>query len=285
MSALPNQIATSRTRKVIVTIVAWIAGLLFALPLIWMLSGSFRQSGDIFSTVYPLNPNILIPKTFSLDNYVNLLTGQFGLSVFNSVFVTAASVIIGLVLSAMAAFGLAKVPFRGANVLFVAIVLSFLVPFDAIAVPLADLFRQWGLDNTYAGLILPGVANGFAVFALRQFFLGIPTELAEAARVDGLSWWGIFWKIYLPLSRPALIGAGFTLFLFQWGAYLWPLLVGTDASVMLGPIALSSFATAQQVDYGGIFAGAVLLTVVPFILLLIFQRHFTASIAATGSKG
>jgi len=283
--ALPHKIATTRPRKVIVTIVAWVAGILFALPLVWMLSGSFRQSGDLFSSVYPLNPYILWPKTLTLENYVNLFAGPFGRSVFNSLFVTAVSVIVGLILSAMTAFGLAKIPFRGAGVLFVAIVLSFLVPFDAIAVPLAGLFRQWGLSNTYAGLIIPGVANGFAVFALRQFFLGIPTELGEAARMDGLSWWGIFWRIYLPLSRPALIGTGFILFLFQWGAYLWPLLVGTDSSVMLAPVALSTLATQQHVDFGGTFAGAVLLTVVPLVLLLIFQRNFTASIAATGIDG
>jgi putative chitobiose transport system permease protein len=285
MSALPHRIGTTRPRRVAVAVVSWAVGILFALPLLWMLSGSFRDSGDLLSSVYPLSPAILLPRTASLDNYATLLSGPFGLSVANSLVVTAVSVVVGLLLSAMAAFAVAKIPFRGATVLFVVIVMSFLVPFDAIAVPLANLFRGWGLNNTYAGLILPGVANGFAVFALRQFFLAIPSELAEAARVDGLSWWGIFWRIYLPLSRPALIGAAFTLFLFQWGAYLWPLLIGTDSSVMLGPIALSTLATQQEVDFGAIFAGAVLLTLVPLVLLLVFQKYFTASLAATGSKG
>jgi ABC-type glycerol-3-phosphate transport system permease component len=258
---------------------------MFALPLIWMFSGSFRDKGELFDSVYPLSPALLIPQEVTLENYFNLFAGPFGQSVLNSIVVTAVSVVVGLLLSAMAAFALAKIPFRGAAVLFVVIVLSFLVPFDAIAVPLANLFREWGLSNTYAGLILPGIASGLAVFALRQFFLGIPGELAEAARVDGLGWWGIFWRIYLPLSRHALIGAGFTLFLFQWGAYLWPLLVATNKSVMLGPIALSTLATQQGVDFGAIFAGSTLLTIVPLALLLIFQRHFTASLASTGSKG
>lgn len=282
---LPNQMGTTRTRRVIVAVVAWIAGILFALPLIWMLTGSFRTSGDIFGSVYPFNPNILIPRTFTLSNYETLLTGQFGRSVLNSVLVTFVTVVVGLLLSAMAAFALAQLRFRGAAAVFAIIVLSFLVPFDAIAVPLANLFRDWGLANSYVGLILPGIANGFAIFVLRQFFLGIPAELAEAARMDGLSWWGIFWRIYLPLSKPALIGAGFTLFLFQWSAYLWPLLIATRSDVMLGPIALSNLATAQKVDFGAIFAGAILLTIVPLVLLLIFQRHFTASLASTGSKG
>jgi len=283
--ALPSKIGTTRPRRIGVTIAAWFVGLAFVLPLIWMLIGSFRDKGELFASVYPLTPSILIPSEVTLENYANLFVGPFGRSVFNSLLVTGVSVGLGLLLSAMTAFALAKIPFRGAAALFVLIVLSFLVPFDAIAVPLANLFREWGLANSYAGLILPGIANGLAVFALRQFFLGVPNELAEAARVDGLSWWGIFWRIYLPLSRPALIGAGFTLFLFQWGSYLWPLLIATNSSVMLGPIALSTLATQQSVDFGAIFAGAVFLTLVPLILLLIFQRHFTASLASTGSKG
>jgi ABC-type glycerol-3-phosphate transport system permease component len=273
------------SRQAFVTIAAWVVGIAFILPLVWMLTGSFRDKGELFASVYPLSWGILVPETLTLENYENLFAGPFGRSVFNSIFVTAVSVIVGLILSAMAAFALAKIPFRGAGVLFVAIVLSFLVPFDAIAVPLANIFREWGLANTYAGLILPGVANGLAVFALRQFFLGVPDELAEAARMDGLSWWGIFWRIYLPLSRPALIGAGFILFLFHWSAYLWPMLIATKSSVMLGPIALSTLATQQSVDFGAIFAGAVFLTLVPLILLLVFQKHFTASLASTGSKG
>jgi len=283
--SLPNKIGTTRPRRVIVAIVAWVIAILFALPLVWMLSGSFRTKGDLFSSVYPFSPNILIPRTFTLDNYASLLNGPFALSVFNSIFVTTVTVIVGLLLSSMAAFALAQMKFRGANIVFAVIVLSFLVPFDAIAVPLANVFRDWGLSNSYIGLILPGIANGFAIFVLRQFFLGIPGELAEAARMDGLSWWGIFWRIYLPLSKPALIGAGFTLFLFQWGAYLWPLLVATKPSVQLGPIALANLATSQEVNFGAIFAGAVLLTIVPLVLLLVFQRHFTASLASTGSKG
>ncbi|WP_203580238.1 carbohydrate ABC transporter permease [Microbacterium hibisci] len=282
---LPDRIGTTRPRRIAVTVVAWLVAVLFALPLLWMLAGSFRTTSDIFTSVYPFNPHIFVPRTFTLENYTRLLSGPFGVSVFNSILVTAITVLVGLLLCAMAAFALAQLKFRGAGLVFAVIVLSFLIPFDAIAVPLASLFRDWGLANSYVGLILPGIVNGFAIFVLRQFFLGIPMELSEAARMDGLSWWGVFWRIYVPLSKPALIGAGFTLFLFQWGAYLWPLLIATRPDVMLGPIALSNLATAQGVDFGAIFAGAVLLTVVPLVLLVIFQRHFTASLASTGSKG
>ena len=281
---LPNRIGTTRPRRLVVSLVAWISAAVSALPLLWMLSGSLRTGTDLFGSLYPLSLNLLIPRAFTFDNYTTLVSGEFGRSVANSLFVTAVSVIVGLIVSAMSAFALSVLRFRGAAFVFSLIVLSFLVPFDAIALPLASLFRDWHLDNTYAGLILPALANGFAIFVLRQFFLNIPTELAEAARVDGLNWWGIFWRIYIPLSKPALIGAGFTLFLFQWGAYLWPLMIGTEPDKVLGPIALSNLATQFKVDFGAIFAGAVLLTVVPLVLLLFFQRHFTASLATTGSK-
>lgn len=282
---LPNTIGTTPSRRAGVAILAWIIAILFALPLVWMLSGSFRRSAELFGSQYPLSPAILIPGEVTFDNYASLLTGEFGPSVANSVAVTAITVVVGLLICAMCAFALALMKLRGASFVFALVVLSFLVPFDAIAVPLANLFRDWNLDNTYAGLILPGLANGFAIFVLRQFFLNIPAELGEAARVDGLSWWGIFWRIYLPLSKPALIGAGFTLFLFQWGAYLWPLLIGTEPDKVLGPIALANLAGQFTIDFGAIFAGAFLLTLVPMVLLLIFQRQFTASLATTGSKG
>ena len=284
MVVLPNRIGTTRNRRVIVSVVGWTAAVLFALPLLWMLSGSLRTGTDLFGSLFPLSPRILIPQEFTLANYSTLISGEFGRSVANSLFVTIVGVVVGLFVCAMSAFALSVLRFRGASFVFALVVLSFLIPFDAIAVPLASLFRAWNLDNTYTGLILPGLANGFAIFVLRQFFLNIPGELAEAARVDGLNWWGIFWRIYLPLSKPALIGAGFTLFLFQWGAYLWPLMIGTEPNKILGPIALSNLATQFKVDFGAIFAGACLLTVVPLVLLLFFQRHFTASLAATGSK-
>ncbi len=282
---LPNVIATTRPRKIAVTAVAWLIALFFALPLLWILLGSVRESSDLFSSLYPLSADLIIPEEVTLENYVTLITGEFGPALLNSLFVTAVTVALGLVVSAMAAFALTVLDFRGASFVFALVFLSFLVPFDAIAVPLANLFRDWDLDNSYIGLILPGLGNGFAIFILRQFFLGIPKELTDAARIDGISWWGLLWRIYVPLSKPALIGAGFTLFLFQWAAYLWPLLIGTTPDKILGPIALANMSGQFEVDHGAIFAGAFLLTVVPLVLILIFQRQFTESIATTGTQG
>lgn len=265
-------------------VTAVVIGVLFALPLLWVLAGSLRPGDKVLAGLDRVSWHSLIPTDATLHNYVTLFQGDFGRAVLNSIGVAAATVLLGLALSATAAFALSVFRFRGRGLVFALILLSFMIPFDAIAIPLSDIFRDWGLQNTYAGLILPGIGNGLAIFLLRQFFLAVPRELVEAARMDGLSWWGVFTKIYVPLSRPALIGAGLTLFTFQWQSYMWPLLVGTEPDKQLGPIALGTLQGQMVVDYGQVFAAAVVLTVIPLLVLLRLQRYFTQSIAGSGLK-
>jgi putative chitobiose transport system permease protein len=260
------------------------AALLSMLPLWWAAVSALRPANEIFRYLSPLSPWTMLPRTPTPANVEALWDGPFALAMLNSAIVVVVTVAIGLVLCALAAFGLAALRFRGQAVVFAAIVASFLIPFDAIAVPLADLFRSVGLQNSYAGLILPGLGNGLAVFLLRQFFLGIPRELSEAAKIDGLGWFGIFWRIYLPLSRPALISAGLILFVFQWQSYLWPLLIAPDPDYRVVSVAIADFAGQYDVDYGQMFAGTLCAALLPMIVLLVFQRYFTASVASSGSK-
>lgn len=261
-----------------------VAGLLFLLPLLWVAGNSLRPNSHMFDDIAHLGWRTLIPTAPTVANYAHLGDGLFGLAILNSVIVAAATVLVGLAVSVAAAFALAVIPFRGRRMVFGIVVISFLVPFDAIAIPLSSLFRDWGLQNSFLGLILPGIGNGLAVFLLRQFFLAVPRELIEAGRIDGLGWWGVLLRVYLPLSGPALVGAGLTLFLFQWQAYLWPLLIGTDNQHLLGPIAMADLTAPHNIDYGQIFAGGVVLTVVPLILILRFQRRFAQSISTSGLK-
>lgn len=259
-------------------------GLLFLLPLWWTFVNSLRPGSDTFRYLNPLQWETFFTLTPTLDNYAALLNSDLGLATWNSILVSAVTVILGLVICSMAAFALSAIPFRGHNIVFIVVVVSFLIPFDAIAIPLADLFRDWNLQNTYAGLILPGLGNGMAIFLLRTFFLAIPKDLVEAGRLDGLGWWGIFRRIYLPLSVPSLIGAGLTLFLFQWHSYVWPLLNGTDPQHVLGPIALSNLQGQFNVDYGVLFAGSIVLTLIPLGIIIGFQRYFIQSVTTTGLK-
>jgi ABC-type glycerol-3-phosphate transport system permease component len=275
----------SRLRTPLTALLGALVALVFVLPLWWTVASALRPQAETFSTLSPVSVWTLVPRELTLGNFGKLGVGDFDLAMLNSLVVTVATLVLGLAICATAAFALAVLRFPGRSAIFALMVVSFLIPFDAIAIPLTTIFRDAGLQNSYLALILPGVGNGFAVFLLRGFFLGIPEDLHEAARLDGLGWWGIFWRIYLPLSRPALIGAGLILFVFQWQAYLWPLLIAPDASKRVAPVAIAQFASEHGVDFGAIFAGAVVTALIPLLVLLFFQRYFTQSVAGTGVKG
>lgn len=277
---------TSLVRRLASVGVAAIIGAAFALPFVWVAITSLRPSEEALRYTAPFERRTLIPDQLTLENYVNLVTGPFARSIANSFFISVVSVVIGVLLAAAAGYVFATVSFPGRTALFALVVFSFMIPFEVLAVPLALAVRELGLTNSYTALILPGIGNGLAVFLLRQFFLNIPQELSEAASIDGLSWTGIFRRIYLPLSIPALISAGLMIFLFQWQAYLWPLLVTTDREHEVGSVALARFfGQSFDADYGLIFAGAAALALVPAVLLLFFQRHFVSTGASSGLKG
>jgi putative chitobiose transport system permease protein len=265
-------------------VLGWAIAASFILPLWWTVASALRPQRETFATISPVSLWTLLPRDLTFGNFSRLFDAGFGRAMVNSSVVTAGTLVGGLAICAAAAFALAVLRFPGRSVFFGVMVISFLIPFDAIAIPLMSIFRGVHLDNSYVALILPGIGNGFAVFLLRSFFLGVPTELADAARADGLGWWGVFWRIYLPLSKPALIGAGLILFVFQWQAYLWPLLIAPDPEKKVAPVAIAQFAGQQGVDFGAIFAGATLTAMVPLLVLLFFQRYFTQSVSASGLK-
>lgn len=270
--------------RLVLTVVAVLVSLGFLLPVLWLLASTFRTATETFASSSPLSWHALWPQHFTLVNLRSTVDSGFLTALRNSIVVAAVTVVGGLAVSALAAFALAVIPFRGRSAVFTVVVLSFLVPFEAIAIPLSRSFSDWGLTNTLTALILPGLGNGLAVFTLRQFFLGIPTSLSEAAHLDGAGWFRVFWSIYLPLTRPALIGAGLILFLFQWQAYLWPILVTSTASLDLAPVAIAKSFGAFSTDYGRVFAETAILAVIPAIVLLSLQRYFVTSVASTGSK-
>jgi putative chitobiose transport system permease protein len=274
----------NRAGRTLLTVLAIVISLLFLLPVIWLLASTFRSSNETFASSSPLSWAVLWPQHWTLANIESAVGSGFLVNLGNSVLVAVLTVVIGLAISAMAAFALAVIPFRGRAATFSIVVLSFLVPFEAIAIPLSQSFSQWGLSNSFIALILPGLGNGLAVFTLRQFFLGVPPSLAEAADMDGAGWARIFWSVYLPLSRPALIGAGLILFLFQWQAYLWPILVVSNPSLDLAPVAISKSFGAFTSNFGQVFAETAVLAIIPAIVLLALQRFFVTSVTSTGIK-
>ena len=279
MNARPRLLSRS-----ILTALAVLISLAFLVPVLWLLASTFRSATETFASSSPLTWHVLWPQDWTLDNLRSAVDSGFLTALGNSLIVAAVTVVVGLVVSSAAAFALAVIPFRGRGVVFTIVVLSFLIPFEAIAIPLSRTFSDWGLANTLLALILPGLGNGLAVFTLRQFFLGIPPSLSEAAHLDGANWFRIYWSIYLPLTRPALIGAGLILFLFQWQAYLWPILITSTDAMDLAPVAIAKSFGAFSTDDGRVFAETAILAVIPAAILLGLQRFFVTSVASTGSK-
>ena len=275
----------TRSARILLLAAAAVSSIAVFLPLWWVFVSSMRPGNSFVQYTSPLSWLAFVPFGGDLSNYAGLLNGTFALGLLNSFLVAGLTIVLGLAIAVPAAWALASFEFRGRGVVFAFVILVSMIPFDAIAIPLSSLFQDWGLTDSYPGLVLPALANGFAIFVLRQFFLGIPQELTDAAEVDGLGRVATLWRIVLPLSKPALIGAGMMLFLSQWQAYLWPLLIGTSPERQLAPIALANLSTLFSVDLGQILAGSFVLSVIPMVLLLFFQKQYTASLSTTGLKG
>jgi putative chitobiose transport system permease protein len=193
-------------------------------------------------------------------------------------------VLLGLIVSTLAAYALAVFEFPFRNLVFAIVVISFLVPFEAIAIPLSQQFIDWGLGNTLMGLILPGIGSGLAVFNLRQHFLGIPSSYREAAMLDGASEPRIVLSVFVPMSGAALMNSALLIFLGQWTSYLWPLLLITENELQVAPIALALTFGERAADYGQNFAGSVLLSLLPAVVLLVLQRFFGRVSISSGEK-
>jgi putative chitobiose transport system permease protein len=267
------------------TVLAGIIGVLFFLPALWIFVGSFRPTIDILDTLSPLSWGLIVPTHVTIDNYVTLLLDEgFATALLNSLIVCVVSVAVGLAVSVMAAYALSVFQFRGREVVFAVVVISFMVPFEAIAIPLSQLFNTWSLGNTLVGLILPGIGNGLAIFNLRQYFMGIPSSYREAAMIDGASEPRVLFAIYTRMSGPALTNSALLIFLGQWTAYLWPLLMVTDNRLQLAPVALAGTFGEHSADYGANFAGAVLLSLIPAVSIFILQRSFGRLSIGSGEK-
>ena len=259
--------------------------ILFILPLWWALASSLRPLDDIFKYVSPFSWKAFVPDKITFAAYATIFTQKgYGMAVFNSVFVAGATVLLGLLINGFAGYAFAVLRFPGRNVLFFLIVLTFLVPFEAIAIPLYTVVRSIGWLDTYQGLIGPGVANGIVIFLFRQFFAQIPRELAESARLEGASWIGILFHIYLPLSKPVVISAALLIFLFQWESFLWPLIATRSENLKVIQVALAGFEERYVTLWNELFAATIIAALIPLIILLPLQRYYVQGVTAAATK-
>ncbi len=256
--------------------------ILVAGPFLWMVLGSLKTQAELLRL-----PPTWWPEAPTLANYERLFERlNFPRFFFNSTVVAVAITAGNLVFCSMIGYALAKLEFVGREKLFLLVMATLMVPQGVIIVPLFILMTNLGLVNTHAGLILPFAAGAFGVFLMRQFMMGLPDELLEAARVDGASEWYVFWRIVMPLSGPALATLGILTFMSSWNMFTWPLVVSTSEDMFTLPVALATFSRGQfSSDYGLLMAGSLVI-VTPILLVFMFlQRHFTQGIATTGLKG
>ena len=255
------------------------------LPLMWAFAASFTPNAKVFQYAYPFSLKALFPVDFTLDAYLALFERGFGDALKNSFWLAGVTVVLGGTINALAGFAFARFEFRGKRILFLGVILlPFLVPVDLTAIPRFILVNNLEWRNTWQALIVPGLGNSLAIFLFRQFFEEIPQDLIDAARVDGASWWHLFYSVVLPLSRPVLITAALFLFLQQWDAYFWPLLVAPRPELRLVQVAISGAVEQFRTRWNEQLAGSILAAIVPILLLLPFQRYYIQAVTSSGLK-
>ncbi|MCT1437802.1 carbohydrate ABC transporter permease [Brachybacterium paraconglomeratum] len=275
--------STSRTRvrprDVVRTVNLTALALLVLVPLVWTVLGSFKSPTELSR-----RPPALLPEQWMPQNYVEALTGFDVLRYLtNSVIVVVVATLLTLAINSMAAYALARYNFRGREVLFLVTLATIMVPLQVILIPVYQVTAALGLTNSLWGVILPAIATPTGVFLLRQYMLTIPDELIDSARMDGAREFGIFWRVVLPLCRPALAVLAIFSVLWRWNDFLWPLVVTNERTRTL-PVALQRFASQEVVPFNLVLAISVVSLVPVLICFLVFQRQIVQGIAATGMK-
>lgn len=255
---------------------------LMLFPLLWLLGTSLKSpTEDIFSF-----PPQLIPAQPTLENFRTVWQSYpFGRYLFNSTLVAAIAVSLNLLFCSLAAYPLARLNFRGRNLLFALVISTIAIPFQIVMIPLYILMVQLGLRNTYLGVIFPSLASAFGIFLLRQAFQGVPKELEEAARMDGCSELGVWWHAMIPAIRPALVTLAIFVFIGSWSDFLWPLIVLDRPEYYTLPLGVATLAGTFSLDWRLIAAGSVISIAPVLILFLLLQRFIIPTNAGSGVKG
>jgi multiple sugar transport system permease protein len=282
----------------------YVFGLTMLVPFYWMVTAAFKPVPELTK-----NPPDFVPRDPSFDAFYDPVydpdvrhdqvvpglfqrftevPGGFGRFMFNSLFVATAITLLSLLLAALAAYALTKMDLPGKRVLFVVIVASMMVPWQVSLIPNYLIVRNLGWLDSYEGYIIPALAKAFVVFFLVQYMRSIPDDLIQAARVDGAGEWRIWWRVVMPLMRPALAAMAIFVVLAEWNNFLWPLVIVQTDSMANLPVALSRMnaSLAFNPQNMAVLMAASLLTSLPTVIFfLLFQKHFTRGIALSGIKG
>ncbi len=280
-----NDLRRSRVKRTTIAAGSYILlialGLTMVLPFLWMVSTSLMGELEVYQ--YPPK---LLPSTFRWSNFVEAMSMQpFGRYFLNTMVVAAASVAGQLIFCSMAAYAFARLPFRGRQRLFSLYLATMMIPAIVTIIPTFLLISTFGWMNSYWALFSPSISSVWGIFLLRQFFMTIPRELEDAARIDGASDWRIFRSIILPLSKPALATLAIFAFMSSWKDFLWPLIVTNRSDMRTVEVGIASFSGLYQTDWPHQMAAAVVVMLPIIIVFILAQRHFVRGITMTGIKG
>ncbi len=274
-----------RLYSIVVHLLLVAGALVTVLPFVWMVLGSFKITSELFR-----NPPALLPEKWIFTSYVHLFTEtMFARWYGNSLLVAVLETTAVLFFSSLAGFGFAKYEFKGREILFNILIASMIIPFGVTLIPLYVLISKLGLLDKYFTLIFPFMAPAFGIFMMKQFMGNIPSELLDSARIDGSEEFGIYWRIVLPLLRPALGALAIYTFLGSWNSFLWPLIVLRDTSHYTLPVGLATLITllgsaTTKVEYGLILSGSTLVSLPVITLFLLMQKQFIAGLTLGSVK-
>lgn len=277
------ELAANSRKIASVRILAWallfIGGLIMITPLLYMFSTSLKTAGQ----VYDLR---LIPAHPTLDNYIRVLSdGRFLRWFLNSTLVAATVTLSNVFFDSLVGYTLAKFEFRGRYLVFLAILSTLMIPTEMLVIPWYLMSSQFGWLDTYWGIMFPGMMTAFGTFLMKQFFETVPDDFLEAARIDGLNEFTIWWKIAMPMVTPAISALAIFTFLGNWTAFFWPLIVVTSPENYTLPVGLSNFAVEQSIQWEMIMTGAALATIPTLIVFLVLQRFIVRGVMLAGLKG
>lgn len=283
--ARPRRMRGRRRTTLLVVAVMVVLAIPFAFPTWWMITSSLKTTSEILRV-----PPSLWPKSPDFSSYRQVFELQpFARQYWNSVYIAVIVTVGTMAVSSLAGYGFARIRFRGQNLLFLVVLVGLLVPIEVTIVPMFRAVTAMGLIDTHWPLIIIpifGAPSVLATFIMRQFFVTLPEELEEAGRIDGLSRWGLFWKIALPLAGPALAAVGIITFLKSWNMYLEPVVFLSSRENYTLPRALTQYVDAYGGQMWNIQLAATTLTAVPVLLVFIVaQRHFIQGLAQSGLKG
>ncbi len=283
LNSQASHVEPKRERPTVVKTLAYIVlilgSIIMVFPFVWMLISSFKDIREIFGYNF-------FPKTWTLNNYREVIFDTpFPRWFLNSAIVAIATTASGLFFCSLIGYTLTRMRFPGRQLIFILILSTLMVPTEMLVIPWFVMSSDYGWVNTFWGIAFPGLMPAFGVFLMRQFFQTLPQDVFDAARMDGMSEFGLFWFIGMPLVRPALAALGIFAFIGNWNAFLWPLIIAKSNSMRTIPVGVALFSGEAGTAWNLIMAASALAIIPVLIVFFVFQKQIIEGFALTGSKG